>query len=219
MHFEVLTEDSSGSVVVEAILEKIFPDSLSIHTWEVYAYRGLGRIPKNLKGQTDPTRRILLDRLPDILEGYGRSLQHWEAAVIVVVDLDHRDCLAFKQELTSLLDKCIPAPSAIVRIAIEEIEAWLLGDRKAVTTAYPLAKTRILNSYVQDGIVGTWEVLADAVHPGGARSLKEKGYPEIGRAKRKWAEEIAPHMDIYQNRSKSFQVFRDGVRRLAGCDE
>lgn len=219
MHFEVLTEDSSGSVVVETILEKIFRDYRSIHTWEVRSYRGLGRIPKNVKGKTDPRKRILLDRLPDILAGYGRSLQHWEAAVIVVVDLDSRDCITFKQELTSLLDKCVPAPSTIFRIAIEEIEAWLLGDRRAVTTAYPLAKPRILNSYVQDGIVGTWEVLADAVHPGGARSLKEKGYPEIGRAKHKWAEEIAPHMDVYRNRSKSFQVFRDGVRRLAGCGE
>ncbi len=35
-------------------------------------------------------------------------------------------------------------------------------------------------------------------------------------AKCEWAGRIAPHMDVNGNRSKSFQVFRDGVRRLAG---
>ncbi len=28
------------------------------------------------------------------------------------------------------------------------------------------------------------------------------------------AEDIAPHMDVENNRAKSFQVFRDGLRRL-----
>lgn len=61
-----------------------------------------------------------------------------------------------------------------------------------------------------------FEVLADAVHPGGSASLKKAGYPDTGRAKSDWAEEIAPHMDVDINESKSFQVFRDGVRNLAG---
>ena len=41
-------------------------------------------------------------------------------------------------------------------------------------------------------------------------------YPGAGKAKHEWARRIAPHMDVDRNRSKSFQVFRDGVRRLAG---
>ena len=31
-----------------------------------------------------------------------------------------------------------------------------------------------------------------------------------------WARRIAPHMNVNRNRSRSFQVFRDGVKRLAG---
>ena len=47
-------------------------------------------------------------------------------------------------------------------------------------------------------------------------SLKKAGYPDTGMAKCDWAERIAPHIDVDSNESESFQVFRDGVRNLAG---
>ena len=215
MHFEVLVEDQSGSIALEAIMKKILGANDASHSWSMHSYRGLGRIPKNLRSVTDPKKRILLDQLPAVLQGYGKSLTHHEA-VIVVVDLDDRDCLAFKKELVDVLNVCSPRPRALFRIAIEESEAWLLGDRNAVKVAYPLAKDSILNSYVQDSICGTWEVLAEAIHQGGAARLKKLGYPDTGRAKCEWAREIAPHMDVDRNQSKSFQVFRDAVRSLAG---
>lgn len=216
MHFEVLTEDKSGSYIVEAVLEHILGSKGSLFSWRMHSYRGLGRIPKNLASVTDPSKRILLDQLPRLLRGYGKSLDRGTNAVIIVVDLDARDCLSFKKEMTEVLEACNPAPQTLFRIAIEETESWLLGDQQAVRTAYPGARSHILDAYPQDGIVGTWEVLADAVYSGGARRLKKLGYPEIGKAKREWAQTIAPHMDIEGNQSKSFQVFRDGVRQLAG---
>jgi hypothetical protein len=155
--------------------------------------------------------------LPSLLRGYGRSLGDL-SAVIVVVDLDNRDCVAFKQELLDALKACDPCPRALFRIAIEESEAWLLGDRDAVKVAYPKAKDTVLDSYLQDSICGTWEVLADAIHPGGALRLKRLGYREAGKAKCEWAGEIAPHMNVDRNQSGSFQVFRDGVRTLAGIE-
>ena len=122
----------------------------------------------------------------------------------------------FKQELMSVLNTCNPRPKALFRIAIEESEAWLLGDQAAVKSAYTNAKDAVLNSYVQDSICGTWEILADAVHSGGSKPLKRLGYPEAGKAKCDWAGDIAPHLNIESNKSKSFQVFRDAVRNLAG---
>ncbi len=136
--------------------------------------------------------------------------------VVVVVDLDDRDCLKFKQDLLDVLNACNPRPKTLFRIAIEECEAWLVGDRAAVKSAYPDARDAILNNYAQDSICGTWEVLADAIHPGGSNHLKVLGYPPAGMAKCDWAREIAPHLDIDSNESKSFQVFREGVRNLAG---
>ncbi len=215
MHFEVLVEDKSGSIVLEAVLEKILRTCDEIHSWRIHPYKGLGRIPKNMHGLTDPKKRVLLDQLPRVLQGYGRSLQDL-SVVIVVVDLDDKDCIAFKHELLGVLNMCNPRPKVLFRIAIEESEAWLLGDRDAVKAAYPSAKDSVLDGYIQDSICGTWELLADSVHPGGAARLKQMGYPETGRAKCEWAERIAPHMEMDRNRSKSFQVFRDAVRKLAG---
>lgn len=215
MHFEVLVEDRSGSIALGHVLEKVLGPNNAAHSWRVHPYRGIGRIPKDLRSGKDPRKRLLLDRLPGILQGYGRSLgEVGPAAVIVVVDADARDCRAFKRELLHVLDACKPRPRTLFRIAVEESEAWLLGDRDAVKAAYPGAGDSVLDGYVQDSIYGTWELLADAIHPGGASALGK--WPASGQAKCEWAERIAPRMDVDRNRSRSFQVFRDGVRKLAG---
>ena len=142
-------------------------------------------------------------------------MQYGSNAVVVVIDLDRRNCIEFKQELLNILNACDPKPITLFRIAIEEGEAWLLRDRKAIKAAYPHMNNRVLDNYEQDSICGTWEKLADAVYPGGATKLRNLGWPHTGRAKCDWATHIAPHIDIDQNQSKSFQVFRDGIRRLA----
>ena len=215
MHFEVLVEGQSDKIALEIVLEKILGTDRLKHSWRIHAYKGLGRLPRNLKTDSDIAKRLLLGCLPQVLRGYGKSLDS-SAAVIVVVDLDNRDCMAFKQELLDVLATCDPRPETLFRIAIEEGEAWLLGDRVAVEAAYRSAKKAILNSYVQDSICGTWELLADAVHPDGSHRLKGSGWRETGKAKCDWARTIAPHMDVNRNRSKSFQAFRDGVKSLAG---
>lgn len=217
MHFEVLVEDASGKEALERILPKILGANYTDYSWKLRSYRGLGRIPKDLRGKTDPQKRILLDQLPKILQGYGQSLSD-SASVIVVVDLDRRDCMTFKRELLDVLEACNPRPTTLFRIAIEESEAWLLGDRSAIESAYPKVRQPVLDGYVQDSICETWELLADAIHPGGSARLKREGYPVAGEAKSEWARNIAPHMDVDQNQSKSFQVFRDGIRKLAGIE-
>ncbi len=216
MHFEVLIEDQSGGIALDVLLEKILGEDRKTHSWRLHSYKGVGRIPKNLRSVPDRKRRLLLDQLPSLLRGYGRSLRPGRACVVVVVDLDSRNCVTFKQDLLRVLNTCNPGPTTLFRIAIEECEAWLLGDPAAVKAAYPNVKDPVLNGYTQDSICGTWEVLADAVHPGGSAQLKNAGYRSAGTAKCQWARKIAQHMDVDRNRSRSFQVFRDGVKRLAG---
>ena len=215
MHFEVLVEDRSGRISLEFILEKILGQKGVAHSWTIHPFRGIGHLPRNLDRVPNPANQRLLNNLPKLLGAYGRSLRD-SSAVIVVVDSDERDCIKFKQDLLTVLNACNPSPNTLFRIAIEEGEAWLLGDRAAVKSAYPNAKDVVLNNYVQDSICGTWEVLADAVHSGGFIPLKASGYPAAGVAKCEWAGKIAPLMDVDSNKSKSFQVFRDGVRNLAG---
>ena len=217
MHFEVLVEDQSGSIALDQILEKILGANDTDHSWKLIPYKGLGRIPKGLRGTSDPQQRILLDRLPKAITGYGQSLPD-SAAVIVVVDLGYGTAWPSSRKLLDVLAACNPRPRTLFRIAIEESEAWLLGDCNAVKAAYPRARDSVLNGYKQDSICGTWEVLADAVNRGGSAPLKRAGYPEAGQAKCEWARNIAPHLDVNGNQSKSFQVFRDGIRKLAGIE-
>ena len=216
MHFEILVEDASGKIALESIVGKILGPSGQDHSYRIISYKGAGRIPKNLRGTTDPQKRILLDKLPKLLKGYGKSHQDFSAAVVVVLDLDNKDCRAFKQEMLDVLKTCNPQPITLFRIAIEESEAWLLGDRNAIKTAYPRAKEQVLNGYMQDSICGTWEKLADAIYPEGSQKLKQLGWPYTGQAKCEWAKNIAPHLDVESNQSRSFQTFRNGIRNLAG---
>ena len=217
MHFEVLVEDKSGSIALNIILEKVLGRNGQTHSWKLYPYKGIGHIPRNLQAVPDPRKRFLLDHLPRLLSGYGRSLRPADACVVVVVDLDTRNCMEFKQELLGVLNACPQTPRTLFRIAIEELEAWFLGDRNALKAAYPNAREVVLDAYVQDSICGTWEVLADAIDARGSTRLKKVGYPTVGRVKCDWAREVSAHMDVNENTSRSFQVFRDGIRQLAGC--
>lgn len=215
MLLEVLVEDASGAKLLESVLPPVLGDA-ALHGYRIFPYKGIGRLPAGLRPVTDPRKRILLDQLPRLLRGYGKSLAGQDAAVIVLVDKDTRDCGAFKAELTGVHEACDPRPATLFRIAIEEVEAWMLGDRAAIEAAFPRVRRGVLDGYVQDSVCGTWEVLAEAIYPGGAEALRREGWPRIGEVKFQWAEQIGPQMNVDVNQSKSFQVFRDGVRRLVG---
>ena len=53
MHIEVLVEDASGEKLLESLLSKVFGAQDDPHTWRVHAYKGIGRIPKNLNASGD----------------------------------------------------------------------------------------------------------------------------------------------------------------------
>lgn len=212
MHIEVLVEDSSGAKLIETLLTAVIGAYAEPHTWRVHPYKGIGRLPRGLSAGGDPSKRALLNQLPKLLAGYGKTLGI--DAVVVVLDNDDRDCKTFLRELKELLPHCRPAPNTLFRLAIEEMEAWLLGDRQAILAAYPRAKIAILNRYEQDSVCGTWEMLANAVYPGGAAAVRTAGWPLPGQIKHQWVEKIAPHMNIEHNASPSFCKFRDGLKRL-----
>ena len=103
MHFEILVEDQSGQTMLEILIPKIIGEQ---HTFRFHDYRGIGHIPKNLTSRTDARKRILLDQLPRLLKGYGKTFAgyspNYPAAVIVVCDLDDKCLKAFRQELFEL---------------------------------------------------------------------------------------------------------------------
>lgn len=219
MHFEILVEDQSGKSALEVLIPRIIGHG---QTFKIHSYKGVGRIPKSMKDTEDASKRILLENLPKLLKGYGATFAGYpagyRAAVILVCDLDKKCLKEFRKELFRILNSCNPKPDARFCIAVEEGEAWLLGDLRAIKLAYPRAKDTVLHSYVNDSICDTWEKLADAVYPGGASKLQAKGWQAVGAEKSKWAETISPNMDIERNASPSFCYFRDKIRELAGIN-
>lgn len=215
MHFEILVEDQSGKSMLDILLPKIIHGQ---HTFKVYPYKGIGRIPAGLRSSSDPNRRIFLDQLPRLLRGYGKTFAKYPpdypAVVIVVCDLDDKCLKAFRQELLNLLNRCHPRPETRFCFAVEEGEAWFLGDLDAVKSAYPKAKDTALNAYRIDSICGTWEKLADAVYPGGSAELSKQGWMVVGAEKSEWAKAITPYMDVDRNRSPSFHYFRQKLLDL-----
>jgi hypothetical protein len=137
-----------------------------------------------------------------------------------LVDRDDDDCLALKAEMGQIaaaagLPTAMAAPASrrvhvLNRIAVEELEAWFFGDVPALCAAYPRVPVSLGQKAKYrdpDAVLGgTWEALENVLQAG--------GYHQGGLAKVAAATEIAQHMKMDVNRSRSFQVFRDGVRRL-----
>lgn len=214
MHFEILVEDQSGKKMLDILIPKIIGEE---HTFIVHPYKGIGKIPKNLGDPKEARGRLLMDNLPKLLRGYGKTQmnrKNFPEVVIVVCDLDDRCQKLFRNELLAILQSCHPRPETRFCFAIEEGEAWFLGDLNAIKKAYPSAKDKVLQDYTNDAICGTWERLADAIYQGGAPTLIKKGWQAVGAEKSTWAEKISPHMTVTHNLSPSFRYFRETIKKL-----
>jgi hypothetical protein len=211
MHLEFCIEDQSGALFLEAMLPKLItnPDV----TWRVHSYKGVGRMPRKQPNVSTIKARMLLDNLSKIISGMAKT--PGIDALIVIMDADNRNCVELKNELVALWKGIAPKFNAIFRIAVEEMEAWYLGDQAAIRASYPGTKEGALTGYTQDSVCGTWERLADAIEHGGAAALRMAGWPAPGVAKCRWAETITPHMNPHANASPSFVAFRNKVLELA----
>lgn len=131
--------------------------------------------------------------------------------IVVIVDQDQNDCQELKKKLRDASNVVTQLKGNIVlhRIVVEELESWFFGDVPAIRAEYDKIpdslseKAKFRNPDAIKG--GTWEQL-DKV-------LRDYGY-ETGLQKIEFAQRVAPHMDVENNRSKSFQVFRDGLKSL-----
>ena len=212
MHFELLVEDQSGKKALDILIPKIIDNQ---HKFKVRHYKGIGHIPKKLTNPTNASADLLLNQLPMQLRAYGKSYANDPNKVIIVVcDLDNNCLKTFRQELFTVLNSCNSKPETRFCIAIEEGEAWLLGDIPAIKKAYPSANNNVLKRSQNDAICGAWELLADALFIGGASRLKKRGWQVVGREKSAWAEKITPYMNTEKNKSPSFCYFRDKLREL-----
>ncbi|WP_446344185.1 DUF4276 family protein [Coleofasciculus sp. F4-SAH-05] len=198
LHLEVLVEEYSAKVALENLLPKILPSPVD---FEIHSFQG---------------KKDLLNKLPQRLKGYHSWLpDDWR--ILILCDRDNDNCQNLKEILENhaIVSGFITKSSTLSqqftvlnRIAIEELEAWFLGDATAICQAYPkIAKSFATQQRYRypDAITGgTWEAL-EAL-------LKGKGYHQGGLNKVEAARTISEYMQPQNNQSPSFQCFNAGIQ-------
>lgn len=189
---------------MEAALRVLAPRVLGGLSFEIHPHR---------------SKQDLIRKLPQRLKGYASWMPStWR--LVVVVDQDDDDCEELKKKLEEIAKNAgfttrtaNATEYAIVnRIAIEELEAWFFGDWEAVRAAYSGLGAAVPQkaAYRDPDAVkgGTWEAFE--------RELQVAGHFTTGLRKIEVASAVAAHMDPDRNKSRSFQVFRDALREMAG---
>lgn len=213
MHFQFLIEDQSGKPLIDAVMNKV-KESNEALSYDCKSFRGIGGFTNKNTVKETKTGKLLND-LATYLRGFNKSLRYSPSAVFVVLDNDDRDTEPFRNELNAVAIKNNISIDYVFCIAVEEVEAWLLGDESALQTAYSCTKIPQLHSYIQDSICGTWEFLADIIYPGGCSKMKKDcpSYMEIGKQKSEWAHNIGIHLDLSRNKSPSFNYFINEINK------
>lgn len=205
MHLEILLEEPSTEAALRQLLPRIIGDSA---TWNCYVHQG---------------KPDLLGHLLARLRAYQTWLPHdWR--IVVLIDNDESDCTQLKSQLDAIaqlagLTTRMSVRSGVAfhvlnRLAIEELESWFFGDIDALRAAYPRLSATLQNREIYrdpDAIRGgTWEALQRELWRAGYyRNLRRLPKIEVART-------IATHMIPNRNRSRSFQVFCEGLSNLIG---
>ena len=183
MRLEFLLEEKSMAEVLNIILPKLIPNNIK---WNLHPHSGKSDLKKSI-----PRKIKVFRHYPEIY-------------VIIIQDKDSADCKILKQELIKLCEDN-KANNYLIRIAVHELESWLLGDFDAIQKAFPESKVLKLANKAK---FKNPDKLANA-----SQELKGiiKNYQKVSGAKK-----IAPYLDITskKNKSKSFCVFIKGISKI-----
>lgn len=200
--FHVLVEGTSDDPTVTAILTRRFGLSRG-GQFQVHPHGGKGKLPQNPNAKPDPKDRTLFGQLPAKLRAF--AVKGADVCVVVLVDQDDDDCVQLLADLQKMLAKLKAKPvNVLFRIAMEEIEAWFLADRQAVTAAYANASFQHVPGGDPDLIDDPSDILAGCLGV---------PLPCTGQMKAEWADKIAPHLDLDDPKSPSLAKLIEGVNR------
>jgi hypothetical protein len=180
----ILAEEPSGQVIAECLAQK------------------LGLFDRTIllahQGKSDLDRSFLL------------KIGHWRAQkppkFIIMRDNDGADCLKLKGRL---IDR-IPSEAirrVKVRLVVQELESWYLGDLSAVVKA----------GFATDALVDPQRRKAKLKNPDRLNNAKQVFRGLVTRSGEiALARGIGPHLSLTENRSPSFHHFVGALRWAAG---
>ncbi len=112
MHLVFFLEERSAKVMLEGLLPRFLPDTVTFRCISFDGKQDLERqLPKRLKAWLDPNSHF-----------------------VVLRDQDSGDCREIKKRLLGICQHA-GKPDALIRIACRELESWYLGDLRAVEDA------------------------------------------------------------------------------------
>jgi len=179
----VFTEEASGKIVAEALAAKM--------------------------GLASRTMCLEHQGRAELESSFPRKIAAWRGPkpprFIVMRDNDGADCRERKAHLLTLAPKAA-AERVKVRLVLQELESWYLGDLDAVARAELIDERKLARA----------KAMAKYREPEAIRDAKAEFKREIAfGGQRELARKIAPHLSLTSNRCKSFFAFIDALRWAA----
>jgi len=142
----------------------------------------------------------------DLERSVPRKLRAWRepgVRFVVVLDNDGSDCESTKRRLKSLCKKS-GRPDTLVRLACQELEAWYFGEIEALARGYSRRDLRKLANKAR---------FRDPDQIPKPSILLENLIPEFQKVS--GARLMSGLLSADHNKSRSYKVFLQGVRRIA----
>ncbi len=194
-------------LLVEGPSERAFLDRrarrlLKEQSVRVHPHEGKGSLPRDWSAPPPRDQRGLLHQLPAKLRGFASAANPDELHVVVMVDADNDDPDVLADKIAAVASQVAPKLRVTVRLAVEETEAFYLGDLQALEKAYPDADLAKARAYVPDSIPngGTWELFGEIIRDGGGNKVA-------------WAEAMGAVLTTRpaRSRSPSFKALIGGL--------
>ena len=116
----------------------------------------------------------------------GFNQAAWQEPWLVLVDLDNYDCAPL------LLGDWLPSPAShmLLRVAVREVESWLLADRQAM--AGFLAVSTALMPRAPEALADPKLELVNLAKRSRRRAIRQDIVPRPGSERQGWAHSSAP---------------------------
>jgi hypothetical protein len=152
-----------------------------------------------------PCRFIVFEGKQDLEKQITRRIRGYQVPNARFVVLRDKDSEELNVILKRLKAKCVEAlkPESLVRVACYELESWYLGDLAAVE------KGLNINGLAKNQLKAPYNQPDELAAPAQKLQSIAAAYQKVGGSRA-----IGPHLNPAANRSKSFQLFVDGIKTL-----